>query len=109
VTAIYTSDAGRQLVEGQHGRLLDRWPVTCEQQMVSTRQGDTFVVISGEPSAPPLVLFHGSGANSASWLRDVATWAEHHRVFAVDMIGEPGLSAPSRPPARVPCVRRVAR
>ena len=31
-------------------------------------------------------------------MRDVATWATHHRVYAVDMIGEPGLSAPSRPP-----------
>jgi pimeloyl-ACP methyl ester carboxylesterase len=31
-------------------------------------------------------------------MRDVATWAQHHRVYAVDLIGEPGLSAPSRPP-----------
>jgi pimeloyl-ACP methyl ester carboxylesterase len=41
---------------------------------------------------------HGSGTNSAAWMRDVATWAQQHRVYAVDVIGEPGLSAPSRPP-----------
>ena len=32
------------------------------------------------------------------WMGDVAAWAAHFRVYAVDMIGEPGLSAPSRPP-----------
>jgi pimeloyl-ACP methyl ester carboxylesterase len=98
VADIYKSDAGRQAVEGQYRRVLERWPVACEQRIVSTRQGNTFVVVSGDPSALPVVLFHGSGTNSASWMRDVAIWAPHHRVYAVDMIGEPGLSAPSRPP-----------
>ena len=97
MAAIYRSDAGRQAVQDQYRRLLDRWPVACEQRVVSTREGDPFVVVSGAPSAPPLVLFHGSGTNSAAWMRDVSTWAKHHRVYAVVMIGEPGLSAPSRP------------
>ena len=95
---IYKSEAGRHAVEGQYRRVLERWPVPREQRMVTTRQGHTFVIISGDPSAAPVVLFHGSGTNSASWMRDVSTWAQHHRVYAVDMIGEPGLSAPSRPP-----------
>jgi pimeloyl-ACP methyl ester carboxylesterase len=42
-------------------------------------------------------LFHGSGANSAFWLGDVAALAQHFRLYAVDMIGEPGLSAAKRP------------
>jgi pimeloyl-ACP methyl ester carboxylesterase len=66
--------------------------------VVTTRQGDTFVVASGNPSSAPLVLFHGSGTNSATWMHDASVWARHHRVYAVDMIGEPGLSAPARPP-----------
>jgi pimeloyl-ACP methyl ester carboxylesterase len=95
---IYKSEAGRQTIERQYRRALERWPVTCEQRIVSTRQGDTFVIVSGDPSALPVVLFHGSGTNSASWMREVATWAQDHRMYAVDIIGEPGLSAPSRPP-----------
>jgi pimeloyl-ACP methyl ester carboxylesterase len=31
------------------------------------------------------------------WIRDVETWAAAHRVYAIDVIGEPGFSAPSRP------------
>ena len=98
MTNIYKSEAGRHAVEGQYRRVLERWPVAWEQRIVSTRQGDTFVIVCGDPLAPPLVLFHGSGTNAASWMRDVATWGQHHRVYVVDMIGEPGLSAPSRPP-----------
>jgi pimeloyl-ACP methyl ester carboxylesterase len=98
VAAIYKSEAGRQAIEAQYRRLLAGWPVPCEQRFVPTRQGDTFVVVSGEPTAFPVVLFHGSGTNSASWMHSAAVWAQHFRVYAVDMIGEPGLSAASRPP-----------
>lgn len=63
-----------------------------------TREGDTFVLTCGPADAPPLLLLHGSGSNATMWMGDVTAWAEHFRVHAVDMIGEPGLSAPSRPP-----------
>lgn len=52
----------------------------------------------GEPTAMPVVPLHGSLANSAAWMGDVTLWAKRFRIFAVDVIGEPGLSAPSRPP-----------
>jgi pimeloyl-ACP methyl ester carboxylesterase len=32
------------------------------------------------------------------WMADVPVFARQFRVYSVDMIGEPGLSAPSRPP-----------
>ena len=32
------------------------------------------------------------------WMNDVRTFAGQFRVYAIDMIGEAGLSAPSRPP-----------
>jgi pimeloyl-ACP methyl ester carboxylesterase len=36
-------------------------------------------------------------ATSAMWSRSVAKWAEHFRIHAVDLIGDAGFSAPSRP------------
>jgi pimeloyl-ACP methyl ester carboxylesterase len=55
------------------------------------------VIASGDPNAPALILFHGGLMNSVTWMGDVATWAKRFRVYAVDMIGEPGFSAASRP------------
>lgn len=97
---IYKSEAGKQAVEALYRSALGRWPVANRQIIVPTRQGDTFVIASGEEHASSVVLFHGSGANSSVWLRDVADWAQHYRVYAVDLIGEPGFSAPSRPSLR---------
>jgi pimeloyl-ACP methyl ester carboxylesterase len=72
--------------------------VPNQQLRIPTRQGETFVVACGDEQAPPLLLFHGSGGNAAMWMGDVAAWAAHFRVYAIDTIGEPGLSAPARPP-----------
>jgi pimeloyl-ACP methyl ester carboxylesterase len=98
VTGIYTSPEGARAVEERYRELLAAWPVPAEHLRVPTREGETFVVASGRADAPPLVLLHGSGSNALMWAGDVAAWSERFRVYAVDLIGEPGLSAPARPP-----------
>jgi pimeloyl-ACP methyl ester carboxylesterase len=85
-------------IHDQYRALLSQWPLPSEQLTVATRLGETFVVASGPTDAPPLVLLHGSGGTSAMWLGDVPSYAESHRVYAVDIPGEPGLSAPARAP-----------
>jgi len=94
----YTSEAGAEEVRQRYRAILSRWPLPNQQMHVPTRVGDTFVVATGSPDAPPLLLFHGSSANSAIWMRDAVVWSKYFRVYAVDMIGEPGLSAAARPP-----------
>lgn len=96
--SIYKSAEGERAVRERYLGFLKHWPAANEHVRVPTREGETFVVVSGPREAPPLMLFHGSMANSAMWMGDVARWAEHFRVYAVDMIGEAGLSAQSRPP-----------
>lgn len=94
---IYKSEAGGRILEERYRELLAVWPVPSEHLRIPTREGETFVVASGPPDAPPVLLLHGSSANASSWLADVPAWSKHFRLYAVDMIGEPGLSAPSRP------------
>jgi pimeloyl-ACP methyl ester carboxylesterase len=98
VKSIYKSPAGERAVKERYQAFLKYWPVPNEQLRVPTGAGETFVIASGQPNAPPLVLLHGSGFNSVSWMGDVATWAQNFRVYAVDIIGHPGFSAPTRPP-----------
>ena len=95
--SIYKSPAGERAVKQRYQEFLKYWPVPNEQLRVPTRAGETFVIASGPPNARPVVLLHGSGFNSVSWMGDVATWARNFRVYAVDIIGHPGLSAPTRP------------
>ena len=93
----YSSEEGERLVKERYAKFLERWLVPCEQRRVATREGETFVVACGPEDAPPLVLLHGAMSNSAIWMGDAVAWSAHFRVYAVDMIGEAGLSAPSRP------------
>ncbi|HLH00672.1 MAG TPA: alpha/beta hydrolase [Bryobacteraceae bacterium] len=95
--SIYKSDEGARQVRERYVAFLNRWPVAREEFRLATSQGETFVVACGAKDAPPLVLLHGGAANSAMWMGDIAAFAAAFRVYCVDLIGEPGLSAPSRP------------
>ncbi|WBB97853.1 alpha/beta hydrolase [Solwaraspora sp. WMMA2080] len=97
MTSIYRSEDARRAVEQRYRALLRRWPVPATESTVPTRHGDTFAIVCGPRDAPPVFLLHGGSFNSAAWTGDVAVWAQTHRVYAVDVIGEPGFSAPSRP------------
>ena len=98
MNAIYRTEAGGRALTARYRELLAAWPLPSQQMTLPTSQGESFVLVSGPEDAPPLVLLHGAGANSLIWMRDAAQWAAHFRVYCVDVIGEPGLSAPSRPP-----------
>src|ERR1700722_2975008 len=98
MNSIYKSVEGERAVRERYLEILKHWPVPNQQLRVPTRKGETFIVACGDAHAPPLLLLHGGMTNSAMWMGDVAAWAEHFRVYAVDVIGEAGLRAPSRPP-----------
>lgn len=93
---VYKSPADYAEVAAAYDRVLDVWPVPCEEQMVRTRYGDTHVIACGPAEAPPLMLLHG-GINSAlMWISCIAALAPHFRIYAPDIMGDPGKSSPSR-------------
>lgn len=94
---VFRNDAEAVEVMREYRVVLDRWPVPRQEIELSTSQGTTFVLACGHETAPPVVLLHGAQANSAAWLPDIALWSTRFRLYAVDMIGEAGLSARVRP------------
>lgn len=98
MTDIWRTRDGGEAVRVRYREFLNYWPVANEHLRVPTAQGETFVIACGPKDAPPVVLLHGSLSNTSAWLGDVRALAERFRVYAIDMIGEPGFSAPSRPP-----------
>lgn len=98
MSTIYWSQSAERRVHERYATLLQSWPVPSRTHRLPTCQGETFVLECGDAAAPPLVLFHGGYCNSLMWSRSAAAWAARCRVLAVDIIGDPGFSAPSRPP-----------
>lgn len=95
--SIYKSPAGEREIMALYDTVLARWPVAHETFRLPTRHGETFAIASGEPSAPPLILLHGAVSNAVSWVGEVPAYSPCFRVYAVDLPGEPGRSAPNRP------------
>ncbi len=93
---IFKTKAGREAILAIYPEILTRWPQPVETLRIPTQAGETFVAACGEPSAPPLVLLHGSSSNVLMWTGDVQEYARHFRVYAPDIPGEPGQSEPTR-------------
>jgi pimeloyl-ACP methyl ester carboxylesterase len=82
-----------------HALYLERakaWPVASETRLVETPSGQTFVRMSGHPTAPPLVLLHGARGNSLMWIPNITALSAHYRTYALDSIGDIGLSVSRR-------------
>ena len=73
------------------------WPVPYEEMDIPTLFGMTHVVVSGPKDAPPLVLLHGYWATSTMWSINIAAFSKDHRVYAVDVMGQPSKSIPNEP------------
>ena len=89
---IFKSEQGRQAIVDTYDSILTQWPLPYEGLTLSTPYGSTFAIACGPESAPPLILLHGSSSNSAMWIGDVNVYCRSHRVYAVDVLGEPGKS-----------------
>ena len=92
MTVAFKSEEGKKEVLKYYDLLLTKGSLEHEKIMVNTSYGETFIVAIGKKELPPLILLHGSGMNSAMWIKEMEEYSKTHRVYAVDMPGEPGKS-----------------
>ena len=92
MTVAFKSAKGKEEVLKYYDMLLTKGSLPHEKISVNTSYGKTFIIAMGEKELPPLILLHGSGMNSAMWIKEMDEYSQTHRVYAVDMPGEPGRS-----------------
>jgi pimeloyl-ACP methyl ester carboxylesterase len=68
-----------------------------ESLTVRTRLGDTHVLAIGPEDAPPAVFLPGGNFLNPTCLKWFLPLAARHRLYAPDIVGQPGLSAQTRP------------
>ncbi len=96
-SSAFKNSAGKVAFLTTYDAALKRWPVPYEEIDVPTRFGTTHVVASGPADAPPMVLLHGHMATSVMWAPNIADFARGHRVYAIDVMGQPSKSIPDEP------------
>jgi pimeloyl-ACP methyl ester carboxylesterase len=94
---VYRSAAGREAVLAAYKAQAARAPFELESRFVPTSFGTTHVVLTGPEHAPPLVAV--SGVNFGAFF--TVEWLEmlvpRYRLIVPDIVGQPNLSAETRP------------
>lgn len=93
----FKSSKGEAAYMAAYERSLELWPVPYEHRDVSGRHGRTHVVGTGPEGAPALVLLHADYLSLTMWAANVADLSQDHRVYALDVMGQPGKSVPDQP------------
>ena len=94
--SIYRSPQGRAEILRLYDEALARLGVEYEELTVDTRFGCTHVLATGSEDAPPVVILPGGNFLNPTCLGWFLPLAEDHRLYAPDIIGQPGKSAQER-------------
>lgn len=76
---------------------MELWPVPYESIDITGHFGRTHLAVSGPETAPPLILVHGDMLSLTMWSPNIAELSRDHRVYAVDVMGQPSKSIPDQP------------
>ena len=93
---VYKSAHGRNVIMAYYEAVLGNWSIPVERLEVLTRFGPAHILASGPVTASPLLLFHGLGDTALLWMPLFGALSQSHRLYAPDIIGQPGKSSPVR-------------
>jgi pimeloyl-ACP methyl ester carboxylesterase len=96
LTSRFKSKNGEAEYMAAYDRLLQLWPVPYEPMDITNRFGRTHLVACGPKGGPALVLLHGYLATLNMWLPNIADLSKDYRVYALDVMGQPGKSIPDQ-------------
>lgn len=93
---IYRSLFGKEMILELYDETVRELGVDFEDVVIDTRFGQTHAIVTGPNEAPPVIALHGGNEYTPNTLRNVISFCNQFRVFAVDIIGHPGKSAETR-------------
>jgi len=92
---LMANNKDRQQYYNAYNQVMELWPVDYTDLYIPVKQGTAHVIVAGDDNAQPLVLLHGMNASSAMWYPNIDKLSGNYRVFAIDLITEPGKSEPN--------------
>lgn len=95
--SIYKSREGEAEIQALYDEALGELGLRYESLKVGTRAGDTHVIAVGPEDAPPVVFLPGGNFLNPTCLRWFSPLAADHRLYAPDLVGQPGRSSQIRP------------
>lgn len=98
--SIYKSKEGEAEILSLYDEALARLDANHESLSIPTSLGQTHVLAVGPEDSPPALLLPGGNFLNPSCLEWFSPLAENNRIYAPDIIGQPGRSAGFRPSSK---------
>jgi pimeloyl-ACP methyl ester carboxylesterase len=92
----FKSQKGEAEYLAAYNAMMQYWPIPYESFDIPGYYGCTHLVASGPKDAPALILLHGGRASLTMWSANVRDLSKDHRVYAIDIMGQPGKSIPEK-------------
>lgn len=93
---LFKSEQGKREIIELYERKLNELNIVYTSKIVNTSLGKTNIIITGNPSNPPLMLIHGSNGCAPVALETCPHLSKHFQVFAIDVLAQPNKSAETR-------------
>ncbi|WBP90053.1 alpha/beta fold hydrolase [Kitasatospora cathayae] len=88
----FASEAARAKFLDAYDRAMELWPGPRRELDVETGYGTVHVHHYGPTDGEPIVLLHGHAGHPSNWYPQIAALGEHHPVYAIDTLDDPGRS-----------------
>lgn len=95
-STLYRTPAGEAKAMAVYDAGMEHLGIPLASRTVSTRYGQTHVLVTGPEDAPPVMILQGGNFFSPLSLAWFKPLVERYRIYAPDSVGHPGRSAASR-------------
>src|ERR1044072_8177586 len=93
----WASSRAAAAYQAAYEEALRLWPTAYRTGFVETPFGRTHLVESGRPDGDPVVLIHAASLSATQWYLQAASLGADHRLLAIAILGDIGLSEQSAP------------
>ncbi|PZR12216.1 MAG: alpha/beta hydrolase [Flavobacterium psychrophilum] len=94
---VFKSPEGKNKIIRAYDDAITNSSLNLKTNVLKTTFGDTHFLEAGSQHQEIVILLHGASSNATSWLSDFAEYSKQYKVIAIDIIGEAGKSAETRP------------
>ncbi|PHN03977.1 alpha/beta fold hydrolase [Flavilitoribacter nigricans] len=102
MNTLFSSPAARERILELYFDKLEELNISYDTCTIETSFGDTHIIMTGDKTAPPLVLLHGANGCAPIAIEALPGLLKDFRVYAIDIIGQPNPSAEFRPDIHTP-------
>jgi pimeloyl-ACP methyl ester carboxylesterase len=90
--SLFKSELGKKEILSLYDAKLAELKIDYTYKTVETSFGKTNIIVTGNPTNPPLIIVHGSNASAPIGLETYPNLSKKYQVFAVDVLGQPNKS-----------------